>query len=504
MEKQADSWAYTKLSALFVDPRNQIVDGPFGSNLKASEYKDLGIPILRIQNIGRNRFIQKNIKFISKQKAEQLKRHTYKRGDIVLTKLGDPLGEACIIPDTFPDGVIVADLVRLRLDNEYISEKFLMHCINAPFVITQLKEMTKGTTRPRVNLTLVREINLLLPSLPEQEQLVSIIEELLSDLDNAIENFKKVQVQLKVYRQAVLKCAFEGQFTKEWRHSNLYPIEYLKTFMARIDELNSMKDGGDLPRRLPPINLKDLYVLPENWVWLEAHKVCQSVRDGTHDTPKYVDNGIPLVTSKNLKEGKIDFRSVDFISDEDHKKIQDRSGVDLGDILFGMIGTIGNPVVITDKRQFSIKNVGLFKMNQGLVISGYLKYWLDSSLMMHILQEKDLIRGTTQKFIALGGLRVLPVPVPSVNEQSAILNEIESRFSVCNKLEETVESSLRQAESLRQSILKQAFEGELTEQWRKKHKDLISGENSAEALLKMIKAEKETFHVKPKGKKKHD
>jgi type I restriction enzyme S subunit len=145
--------------------------------------------------------------------------------------------------------------------------------------------------------------------------------------------------------------------------------------------------------------------------------------------------------------------------------------------------------------------VGLFKMNQGLVISGYLKYWLDSSLMMHILQEKDLIRGTTQKFIALGGLRVLPVPVPSVNEQSEILNEIESRFSVCNKLEETIESSLKRAEALRQSILKQAFEGNLTEHWRKEHKDLISGENSAEALLKKIKAEKEALQVKPKGKK---
>jgi type I restriction enzyme S subunit len=339
------------------------------------------------------------------------------------------------------------------------------------------------------------------PSYNEQEHIVEKIEEMFSDLDNAIENLKKAQEQLKVYRQAVLKCAFEGQFTKGWRHSNPYPIGYLKTFMARIDELNSIKDGGDLPRRLPPINLKDLYVLPEDWVWLEAHKVCQSVRDGTHDTPKYVDNGIPLVTSKNLKEGKIDFEDVDFISDEDHKKIQDRSVVDLGDILFGMIGTIGNPVVITDKRPFSIKNVGLFKMNQGLVISGYLKYWLDSSLMMHILQEKDLIRGTTQKFIALGGLRVLPVPVPSVNEQSEILNEIESRFSVCNKLEETIESSLKRAEALRQSILKQAFEGNLTEHWRKEHKDLISGENSAEALLKKIKAEKEALQVKPKGKK---
>lgn len=97
----------------------------------------------------------------------------------------------------------------------------------------------------------------------------------------------------------------------------------------------------------------------------------------------------------------------------------------------------------------------------------------------------------------------MPIP-PTLEEQDKVVAEIERRLSVCDQLEETIVNGLNQAGFLRQSILKQAFEGKLTEEWRKKHKDLITGENSAEALLKKIKAEKEALQAKPKGKKKHD
>jgi type I restriction enzyme S subunit len=174
----------------------------------------------------------------------------------------------------------------------------------------------------------------------------------------------------------------------------------------------------------------------------------------------------------------------------DHIEISKRSSVENGDILFGMIGTIGNPVIISSNSSFSIKNVGLFKKNPELILPKYLKYWLDSSTLLKMLEDLQLIRGTTQKFISLGNLRVLPIPCSSTEEQRAIVSEIESRLSVCDKIEQTVEDSLKKAEALRQSILKKAFSGELTREWREKHPKLITGENSAEKLLEKIKAEK--------------
>ena len=104
-------WRYFGLEELVARPKVDIVDGPFGSNLKASDYTDGGVPIARLQNVDANKFVRKNIRFVNKEKANELTRHTFQAGDLLITKLGDPLGEACIVPDDFERGVIVADLV---------------------------------------------------------------------------------------------------------------------------------------------------------------------------------------------------------------------------------------------------------------------------------------------------------------------------------------------------------------------------------------------------------
>ena len=106
--------------------------------------------------------------------------------------------------------------------------------------------------------------------------------------------------------------------------------------------------------------------------------------------------------------------------------------------------------------------------------------------------------------VGMKAIQSTEIPLPPIQEQKRIVQSVESRFSICDMFEESIGKNLQKAEALRQSILKQAFEGRLTEQWRKEHKDLISGENSAEALLKKIKAGKEALQVKSKGKKKHD
>jgi len=107
--------------------------------------------------------------------------------------------------------------------------------------------------------------------------------------------------------------------------------------------------------------MSEQLIIPMNWKIVSTSEILD-VRDGTHDTPKYVSkNGIPLITSKNLKENKIDFQNVSLISLDDHFEISKRSKVEEGDILLAMIGTIGNPAVIKGDTNFSIKNVGLFK-----------------------------------------------------------------------------------------------------------------------------------------------
>jgi type I restriction enzyme S subunit len=465
---------------------------------KNEQYFNGDIPWLKSGELNYN-IVRYSEEKITKEAIENSSAKIFPKGTLLVALYGATVGRL---------GVLGIDAATNQAISAIFTHKLLFQKHLYWFLFSYRKKLLKdriGGAQPNISQTILNDISLPFPPLNEQHQIVAKIEELFSELDNGIENLKKAREQLKTYRQAVLKYAFEGKLTKEWRNvNNVYNNNYLPQLKFKINKFNENKSGQDLPRRLPPIDLKKLKPLPFGWVWIEAHKICQSVRDGTHDTPKYVKTGMPLITSKNLKNGKIDFSNIQFISEEDHIEINKRSSVESGDILFGMIGTIGNPVIISSNNNFSIKNVGLFKKNPKLILSKYLKYWLDSSTLLKMLEDLQLIRGTTQKFISLGSLRVLPIPYSFIEEQYAIVQEIESRLSVCDKIEQTIEDSLEKAEALRQSILKKAFAGELTRDWREKHPELITGENSAEKLLEKIKAEKVLSiagRKKPRSKK---
>jgi type I restriction enzyme, S subunit len=241
---------------------------------------------------------------------------------------------------------------------------------------------------------------------------------------------------------------------------------------------------------LQKINNDNLYELQSNWIWSIASEVCSSVRDGTHDTPKYIDEGIPLITSKNLKENKIDFSDAKNISQEDHDLISVRSAVEKDDVLFAMIGTIGNPVVVNTDRVFSIKNVGLFKKNRKVLIPKYLQYWLSSYVFTQIIKNEGLEKGTNQKFIPLGHLRILPLALSPIAEQQRIVDKIEELFSDLDSGIDSLKTAQQQLKVYRQAVLKWAFEGKLTAQWREEQKRLGKRESTV-VLLAQIKAERE-------------
>jgi type I restriction enzyme S subunit len=265
-------------------------------------------------------------------------------------------------------------------------------------------------------------------------------------------------------------------------------------------ELKRLRDQGKQPsgdewkkRYKEPAVLDEIPTasVPETWAWASAETICESVRDGTHDTPEYVLEGVPLVTSKNLRSGRIDFEDTKLISREDHIEISKRSGVENGDVLFAMIGTIGNPLVVKTDREFSIKNVGLFKKNDVFLDSKFLKFWLDSPTLQKWLEPR--LKGTTQKFAPLGLLRSLAVPVAPLDQQKRIVAEIEKQFS---RLDEAVANLKRVKANLKRykaAVLKAAVEGKLTEEWRKAHPDV----EPASELLKRILAER---RAKWKGK----
>lgn len=173
------------------------------------------------------------------------------------------------------------------------------------------------------------------------------------------------------------------------------------------------------------------------------------VKDGTHDSPKHVDNGYPLITSKNLIGNGLDFENVNYISNEDYDIINKRSNVDKGDILFGMIGTIGNPVIV-ETDDFAIKNVALIKEKTEL-LNNFLIYVLNTDLIRK--QFYRLNAGGTQKFIALGLIKELSVPVPSIKEQK----EISEFLSLVDNNLDNYRKQLHEINTFKKGLLQQMF-----------------------------------------------
>lgn len=191
--------------------------------------------------------------------------------------------------------------------------------------------------------------------------------------------------------------------------------------------------------------------IPEDWDIVHLDSICD-VRDGTHDSPKYYNYGIPFLTSKNLTENGLDFYNVNYISEEDHKKFSERSKVENGDILFGMIGTIGNPTIVNTTINFSIKNMALIKFFKDTKINNfYLLNTIKSKIISN--QFSKTANEGVQSFISLRKIRKLLIPLPLKEEQEKIAEIL----SAWDDGIETLEKLIEQKEILKKATMQKLF-----------------------------------------------
>jgi len=206
----------------------------------------------------------------------------------------------------------------------------------------------------------------------------------------------------------------------------LPPLDVQKAIVAEIEAYQKIIDGA----RQVVDNYKPTIKIDPDWEMVELKTICD-VRDGTHDSPKYQSKGYPLITTKNIKDGKIDFLNVNLISKTDLDKINKRSKVDDGDIIMPMIGTIGNPIVVKKDREFGIKNVALIKfLSKSKIDRYFLKFVLESDVFNK--QYEFSSDGSSQKFISLKFIRSLKVPLPSLPIQKEIVAQIKTEQEIVN------------------------------------------------------------------------
>lgn len=214
------------------------------------------------------------------------------------------------------------------------------------------------------------------------------------------------------------------------------PLPSLEEQRAIVAEIEGYQRIIDAARTIVD-NYRPQITINPDWQIEELGKVCD-VRDGTHDSPKYVNDGYPLVTSKNIKDSTIDFSDVNLISKEDFDAVNKRSKVDNGDIIMPMIGSIGSPIIVNSNKEFAIKNVALIKfIGNDSVIAKYVWTILQSQLFEQYISDNK--RGVTQNFLSLKDIRTFRIPLPDLETQQQIVAEIEREQAAVDGAKELIE-----------------------------------------------------------------
>lgn len=280
------------------------------------------------------------------------------------------------------------------------------------------------STHKRYWIQQYSKIEISIPSLNEQEQIVQQIEEQLSQLDSAVETLKKTKQQLEVYRQAVLKEAFSGNLTKKWRDDNKEEWSIVNILSLVKHEKNALK-AGPFGSALK----KSFYVSVGYKVYGQEQVIAGDESIGDY-----------------------------FINELKYKELYNCQ-VKPHDVLISLVGTVGKVLILSDNCKEGIINPRLIKvsLDENVYLPKFFKYYFESSYLKSLYKLKT--HGATMDVLNMGMIKELPFPLCSIDEQKQIIKEIETRYSLCDNIEQTVNQSLQQAEVLRQSILKQAFEG---------------------------------------------
>ncbi len=406
----------SSLLELCVNGKSDIVDGPFGSNLKSEHFILEGIPTLKIQNIKEFNVVTKNLSYVSKSKFHELSRHSFKRGDIVLTKLGNPLGAAAVVED-IEEGLIVADLVRIRINQEIIDTKYLCYLLNSVNIKTQINSQSKGATRPRIKLSVIRDLRITYPPLIEQQRIVANLDFSFAALDRLIEIAKdKEKNSIKIFDQ------------------------YLSNILQ-------VKDSTWKKDILKNITLKI----------------------GSGATPKggqasYKKEGISLIRSKNVHD--IFFKSYDLARiDNDQAAKLSNVTVNDNDVLLNITGASVARCCLVQADFLPARvnqHVSIIRLKENTVIPKLLMYALVSKPYKDELLQVGSSNGATRQAITKKQIEEFTFSYPpNLDLQAKIIDKLDKIYESSLKVADIFRNQIEQFRALKYSLLSEALQCEV-------------------------------------------
>jgi type I restriction enzyme, S subunit len=507
----------------FIDIVESFKRGPFGSAIKKEYFVPQGYKVYQQQNA-----IYDNSSlghyYIDKDKFEELSAFAVQSGDFIVSCSGT-IGRISYLKDVIQPGVINQALLRIRLNKEILSDKFFLFIFRSEAFQRKILIETKGSAM--LNIAGVKELKTIpidLPPTKEQHRIVAKIEELFSEIDKGVESLKTAKAQLQVYRQALLKHAFEGKLTAQWRSDNPDKVVPAAELLRSIEQSREERyqqqltdwqtavekwefNGKEGKKPSKPKKILDveqfsddekslLPNLPDNWLWMRLAQIVEKIQIGPFGSllhkEDYVVDGIPLVNPVHIQSQKIIPHSNSTVSQE---KIKELGIYRLkeNDIVLGRRGEMGRCAVVSHLENGWLCGSGSLYIR--LLFTEASQFYcqvLSSRRVKDYLTDSSI--GTTMDNLNQNILNNVPIPLCSTTELKVIEEELDRQFLYVDRSLTDIDLNLQKAEMLRQSILKKAFSGQLVPQ--------DPTDETASELLKRIQAEKAQRETTTKTKRK--
>jgi type I restriction enzyme S subunit len=375
----------------------------------------------------------------------------FRKGDLLYGKLRPYLNKVWLAT---VDGVCSTDILVFKkndfIDNGYLAKQLL----TSDFVRFATQNMS-GVQHPRVNYHALSSYMVKLAPLQEQHRISARIDELLSRLGEGIRSLENARAVLKAYRHAVLKYAFEGKLTQEWRETHQHELRSA-SLLESIDSSNQSQS----------VDTTNLPSLPALWVWTRLGRITDLISGKAFKKSEYARSGVRLFQIANVTFGRTDWTDTAYLPQE-YLGRYPQLVLRAGDVLMALNRPIiGGELKIAqlnkaDEPAILYQRVGKFTfMNEEL--KRYFLFYARSPSFINRL--KTSLQGVDQPFVNKPNLLQIEIPLAPLTEQERIIDEINRHLSVSDKVEATLESSLQQAEKMRMSILKKAFQGKLVRQ----------------------------------------
>lgn len=389
---------------------NEICDVLNGYAFKSKHYVDSGIRVIRIANVQNGYISDENPCFYPNSSIDDIEKYILKENDLLISLTGN-VGRVALLNKEYLPAALNQRVACIRIKDSSVNMKYLFYYLNQRKFIDECIKASKGVAQLNLSTKWLENYQLNIPLIEEQERIVAKIEELFSDLDNAVETLNATKAQLAVYRQSVLKEAFD------------------------ID-------------RFPKV---------------EMENIVDDIKIGPFGTmlhkEDYIVGGVPVINPQHIKYQRINPSKKVTISEQ---KAHELSSYRLqkNDIIMGRRGEMGRTAPISSIEDGWICGTGsiIFRLKPEFDALFYSKILSSPNIIAYL--EKSAT-GTTMKNLNEKIVKHIPVPMITREKQLELTSFLEDRLSICENIEKTVDSVLQQASAMRQSILKQAFEGRL-------------------------------------------